>query len=120
MQPSMPMKTPRPMLVATLAVLTLAAAPALAARSARPPASFAIDHVTLIDGTGKAPRPDSTVLVVAGKIQAIGAAGMRLPRRTQRVEGRGRYLIPGLMDLHIHRFGGGNQNSGSKPLIDKT
>ncbi len=106
MQPSMSMKTPGPMLVATLAVLTLAAAPALAARGAMPPATFAIEHVTLIDGTGAAPRPDSTVLVVAGKIQAIGAAGMRLPWRTQRVDGRGRYVIPGLMDLHLHLLGG--------------
>ena len=107
MQPSMPMTTRGPMLGATLAVLALAALPALAARSARPPASFAIEHVTLIDGTGAAPRPDSTVLVVAGKIQAVGVAGMRLPRHTQRVDGRGRYLIPGLMDMHIHLLGGG-------------
>ncbi len=120
MQSSMPMKTPGPTLVAALAVLTLAAAPALAARGAMPPATFAIEHVTLIDGTGAAARPDSTVLVVAGRIKAVGAAGMRLPWRTQRVDGRGRYLIPGLMDMHIHLLGGGawkdTSAQSAKPL----
>jgi imidazolonepropionase-like amidohydrolase len=94
------------MLIATLAVLALAVPPALAARNAQPPASFAIEQVTLIDGTGAAPRPESAVRVVAGKIQAVGDAGMCLPWRTQRVDGRRRYVIPGLMNMHLHLLGG--------------
>jgi imidazolonepropionase-like amidohydrolase len=59
--------------------------------------------VTLIDSTGAPPRPHVSVLVSGGIIEAIGdAATMDLPRGARLMEGRGRYLIPGLWDVHVH------------------
>ena len=44
-----------------------------------------------------------TVLIRDGLIAAIGPAGeVELPEGVQRVDGKGRFLMPGLQDLHIH------------------
>jgi imidazolonepropionase-like amidohydrolase len=49
--------------------------------------------------------PNQTVIVRDGKIAEIGdAAKIKVPQDAVRIEGRGRYLIPGLMDMHTHLF----------------
>ncbi len=46
---------------------------------------------------------DRTVLVVGGVIQAVDEEkSVRIPKGTVRIEGRGKYLIPGLADMHVH------------------
>jgi len=46
---------------------------------------------------------DRTVLVRDGHISAIGpAATVKLPPRTVRLDARGQYLMPGLVDAHVH------------------
>ena len=60
---------------------------------------------TLIDGTGAAPVPDARVLIVDGVIQKVwsGEAGSpALPPGTKVVDAAGKYLIPGLIESHIH------------------
>ena len=48
---------------------------------------------------------DQTVIVRDGKIAEIGdAAKIKVPKEAQRIDGRGQYLIPGLMDMHTHLF----------------
>ncbi len=45
------------------------------------------------------------VLIVDGRIAAIEEPGAAaIPPGAVRVEGRGRYLIPGLVDMHVHLF----------------
>jgi imidazolonepropionase-like amidohydrolase len=68
--------------------------------------AYAIEHVTLIDGTGRAPQPDMTVSVDGGRIVAVSAGATAGAPRGRRIDGRGRFLIPGLMDVHIHLQGG--------------
>ena len=54
-----------------------------------------------------------TVLVVDGRITAIGAPEtIVVPEAATRVDGRGRYLMPGLVDMHVHLF---NRASGRPP-----
>jgi hypothetical protein len=65
------------------------------------PADLVIANVTVIDGTDGPARPDQTVLIRAGKIAAIGSA-VRVPPRARVIDGRGKYLIPGLWDMHAH------------------
>lgn len=91
-----------PRLLAGLAVL--ACALVLPAQVPRPAAApVAITGVTVIDGTGRAPRPHTTVLVQEGKIVAVGRDGaVRIPARAQRIAGGGKYLIAGLWDTHVH------------------
>lgn len=65
--------------------------------------SFVITRVTVIDGTGSKPRPGMDVLVLEGKIAAIGK-NIPVSPGTQQVEGTGKFLIPGLWDMHVHCY----------------
>jgi imidazolonepropionase-like amidohydrolase len=71
-----------------------------------PPANTiqAIEHVTVHSMlAGAAPQQDQTVLIANGRIAAVGpAARIRIPAGAQIIDGRDRYLIPGLADLHVH------------------
>lgn len=61
--------------------------------------SLAITHVTIVDTNGGASRTDATVVIRDGRIATIGAAvlgGVKV------VDGRGKFLIPGLWDMHVH------------------
>ena len=88
----------RPRIAATAAVLLLSA---IVARAG----NIVIEHVTLIDGT-HAPRPDMTVAVEGTRIGVITPSAIAHGLKGRRIDGRGKYLIPGLMDVHIHLRGG--------------
>lgn len=65
--------------------------------------SLVIAHVTLIDATGATARPETTVVVVGDRIEAIGNSGqITAPKTAQVVDGTGKFLIPGLWDMHVH------------------
>lgn len=65
--------------------------------------ALAITHVTVIDCTGAVPKPNSTVLIAAGRVAAVGLADrIAIPPGAQVVDGSGRFLIPGLWDMHGH------------------
>lgn len=87
-------------------VLNLHAMMGLAATSASaqaPPPVTALTHVTVIDGTGAPPQPDMTVVIrdgrIAGLFPSITAAP---PPGASALDLAGRYLIPGLIDTHVH------------------
>ncbi|OXM48720.1 amidohydrolase family protein [Amycolatopsis alba] len=62
-----------------------------------------IAQVTLIDGTGSAPRRDVSVVLVGDRIAWVGGSGQVPETGGARViDGRGKYLIPGLWDMHTH------------------
>ena len=65
-----------------------------------------IEEVTLIDGTGRPPVVGAYVLVEGDRISTVSREPLDAPAGTTRIDGRGRYLIPGLMDMHIHLAGG--------------
>ena len=90
-------------LAALLAAL-LTAACASAARPSTEPATVAFVGVQLLPMTSGEPvLRDRTVLVRGGRIAAIGPAGeVAVPPGALRVEGRGRTLMPGLTDMHVH------------------
>jgi imidazolonepropionase-like amidohydrolase len=53
--------------------------------------------------TGAPARLDMTVIVDGTRIAQVGpAATISVPRGARQVDGRGRYLIPGLWDMHVH------------------
>jgi len=58
---------------------------------------------TVVDGTDAPARPDSAVVLVGDRIAWVGPAA-ELPHHdwAQVVDGRGRYLVPGLWDMHTH------------------
>jgi hypothetical protein len=60
-----------------------------------------VNVVSMTPGAGVI--PDQTVLVREGRIVEIGpAAGVRVPAGALRIDGAGRYLMPGLADMHVH------------------
>jgi len=64
---------------------------------------IAITHVTVIDATGAAPQRNTTVVVRGERIQALGgSAELALPADARVVDGAGKFLIPGLWDMHVH------------------
>ncbi|HEX8905927.1 MAG TPA: amidohydrolase family protein [Longimicrobiaceae bacterium] len=63
----------------------------------------ALTHVTLIDGMGGAPRADMTLLIGGRRIAAVFPSGSRALPASVRVEDwRGHWVIPGLIDSHVH------------------
>ncbi|HEX7181525.1 MAG TPA: amidohydrolase family protein [Thermoanaerobaculia bacterium] len=67
------------------------------------PGRYAVTGVTVIDVAAGERLADRTVLVSEGRIEAVAPAGaVRLPRGYARIDGRGRFLIPGLVDMHVH------------------
>jgi len=73
--------------------------------------AWAIEHVTLIDGTGHAPQPDMTVTVDGDRIVAVSPSAITPAPKGKRIDARGKYLMPGLMDVHIHLHGGVDQKT---------
>jgi len=66
---------------------------------------WVIDHVTLIDGVHAA-QPDMTVAVAGELISAVGPTAVSRGLKGRHIDDSGKYLIPGLMDVHIHLRGG--------------
>ena len=68
----------------------------------------AIVGATLIDGSGKRPVADSVVVVKGDRIEAVGKQGeVKVPEGAEVIDGAGRWLLPGLIDLHVHLYSSG-------------
>jgi amidohydrolase family protein len=76
----------------------------LAQDLAQPPAkSVAIEHVRLFDSEQAAMREDQTVIVAGDHITSVGPAlSATVPQDARRIDGRGKTLLPGLFDMHVH------------------
>src|SRR5271154_6359810 len=64
---------------------------------------IAIVGGTLIDGTGRDPIPDSVVVIEKGRIVDAGLKSrVKIPSGAQKVDARGKTILPGLWDMHAH------------------
>ncbi|HSE66613.1 MAG TPA: amidohydrolase family protein [Gemmatimonadales bacterium] len=62
-----------------------------------------LNHITVVDVTGGPSRPDMAVAITGGRIAFIvPSAGAGIPRGAKVVNAAGKYLIPGLWDMHVH------------------
>ena len=65
--------------------------------------TFAFTGATLIDGTGKPPVANATVVTRNGRIVEAGPGNqVKIPADAQRIDVSGKYIIPGLWDMHAH------------------
>jgi len=74
-------------------------------RVTRPP-GLAIVDVTLVDVRDGTITPNVTVIVAGGRITAVGQSrATAVGARARRIDGRGKFLIPGLWDMHVRSDG---------------
>ncbi len=58
---------------------------------------------TIIDGTGAGPLKNGIVVIRNGRITTIGKAGkVRIPAGSRVIDAKGKWVIPGLVDAHVH------------------
>ncbi len=63
-------------------------------------------HATVIDGTGAPPKMNTTIVIEGNRISAVYPDGRRSVPETARTEDlRGYFVIPGLIDAHVHLTG---------------
>ncbi len=71
------------------------------------------------DGTGRAPVANAVTLVQGDRILCAGGTGECLiPRGARVIEASGRYLIPGLIDSHVHLLFLSNGSAGEQLALD--
>jgi hypothetical protein len=90
------------MRVALLAIAAALGAPiSLSGQVAEQP--LVIHDVTLIDTSGAPPAPHTTLVIEKRRIAALGPTSeVAIPDGAQIIDGQGRFVIPGLWDLHVH------------------
>lgn len=68
---------------------------------------IAIQNVTVIDATGAPAKSGTTVLIAGKRILKMGPTReVRLAKSVRIIDGGGKFLIPGLWDMHVHPFEG--------------
>ena len=89
------------MLCVASAIRVRAVSPAPSTTDAAP--TIVVRGATLIDGKGGPPVADSVVTVRGDRIARVGdSKSVAVPRSARVIDGRGRFLIPGLIDCHCH------------------
>ena len=89
--------------VSTAAGWKIAVSTAFPATPGVPAPPLAIVGGTIWDGTGRAPIRDGVVLVRDGKIDAVGSRRqVRVPAGVDTIDARGKWVLPGLIDTHVH------------------
>ena len=92
-----------PGLAAGAQMRAAAASPTGSSRGALAPGLLAITGVSVVPMASDTTLRDATVVVRDGRIAAVGPrARVRVPDGARVVDGRGKWLIPGLADMHVH------------------
>jgi hypothetical protein len=99
-------------LVLALAVPTAASAQQVATAAT----SLVFDKVTVVDVEQGKLVPDQRVVITGNRIEAIGRVGtVKVPKGAPVVDASGKYLIPGLWDMHIHPAGTNSSTPSAYP-----
>ena len=62
-----------------------------------------ISGATIISGTGRSLIKDAVIVIEGNRIKQVGAKSkIKMPKRAQVIDATGKYVIPGLADMHIH------------------
>ncbi len=89
-------------LILILLLLTAVSGPASKTQSQTKPILLIITQATLIDGLSPQPIRNATVIVREGKIETVATGPVELPAGATVLDLKGRWLLPGLIDAHVH------------------
>ena len=66
--------------------------------------TIAIEHCSVFDPTSGKMTPEQTIVIVGAKIDRVVDSSKvgELPADAERIDGRGRFALPGLIDAHVH------------------
>ena len=102
-----------------MAIRTLTAISAISLAISISSSAFAedivIDNVTLVDGTGQPEQAGMSIGVLDGRITFVTPTAAAPSVSGRHIDAAGKYLMPGLMDVHIHLQGA--RNITTKPLV---
>lgn len=105
-------------LAALLALAACTHSPGVEAAPVAEVVSLAITSTSVVDVEAGRVLPDRTVLVAGDRIRTVGESGrVRIPAGVPVVDGRGRYLVPGLWDAHVHFRGGEELAAANRDLL---
>src|SRR5689334_11483277 len=89
------------------AVAVGCAAPQRASTTERPAPTLVVTHVTVIDSRDGSALPDRSVAIRDDRIVEVTASSdAAAPAGTRTVDATGKFMIPGLWDMHVHTFFG--------------
>src|SRR5271170_4570584 len=75
--------------------------------------SLAFTHVAVIDVTSGRVQPNMTVVIANGRIAQVSTKfHAKVPKDAKVVDGTGKFMIPGLWDMHVHSFFDDRAKSG--------
>lgn len=103
----------RPLFAALLLATALPAA-AQPAATAVQPGDLVVHAGTLLDRPGKAPRRQASVIVRAGRVVAVQDGFVEVPTGATRLDLSDRFVLPGLIDSHVHL---GSDRAGNEGLL---
>jgi len=91
-------------LIPLLICLSVMTTPGSASRDPQPQSKgyLAITHANVIDGVSAVPLLDATVIVRDGRIENVVAGKPELPSGATVLDLKGRWLLPGFVDVHAH------------------
>jgi imidazolonepropionase-like amidohydrolase len=91
-------------LLPALLLLPIGSVPAIAQQvPSAPPAETIVIHAgTLLDRPGRAPRRNATIMVSNGRIEAVQDGFVPPPPGARLVDLSDRFVLPGLIDSHVH------------------
>lgn len=97
-----------------LVALLLAAIPLTSAPRRTQAQALIIRNVTIIDGTGQAPRPGVDICIANGRIESV-APKCSLPLAAPVIDAFGLYLTLGFIAMHVHLLEHGRDEKGNIP-----
>lgn len=104
----------------SLPLLALALASCADRAADRRDRAIVIEHVTVLDGRGGAALEDGRVVVRDGRIVDVRAsASGHPPHGAMVVDGKGKFLLPGFIDMHAHLLFPRCNPEGGPPRFDR-
>jgi len=85
-----------------LSVLVCVVLASLSSAASAAPGPVLIEKVTVVSPEREAPLRDAFVLIEEGRIRSVGTERPAVGKDVRVLDGRGRFLVPGLIDSHVH------------------